>query len=71
MVREPEIHREVICKVIDYADSIGFGVDALTYSPIKGPEGNIEYLVLLTLKRAADPRVMRGRSRRRSISFHS
>lgn len=55
VVREPEIHREVICKVIDYADSIGFGVDALTYSPIKGPEGNIEYLVLLTLKKGSRP----------------
>ena len=55
VVREPEIHREVICKVIDYADSIGFLVDALTYSPIKGPEGNIEYLVLLTLKKGSRP----------------
>lgn len=55
VVREPEIHREVICKVIDYADSIGFFVDALTYSPIKGPEGNIEYLVLLTLKKGSRP----------------
>lgn len=45
VVREPEIHREVIEKVIDYADSLGFDVLNLEFSPIKGPEGNIEYLV--------------------------
>ena len=45
VVREPEIHEEVICKVIDYADAIGFDILHLDYSPIKGPEGNIEYLV--------------------------
>lgn len=50
VVREPEIHREVIHKIIDFADSVGFQVEALDYSPIKGPEGNIEYLVLLTKK---------------------
>lgn len=47
VVREPEIHREVIHKIIDFADSIGFAVLNLDYSPIKGPEGNIEYLVHL------------------------
>ncbi len=47
VVREPEIHEEVIRKIIDYADSIGFTVLHLEYSPIKGPEGNIEYLVHL------------------------
>ena len=45
MVREPQIHEEVIRKIIDYADSIGFEVLHLEYSPIKGPEGNIEYLL--------------------------
>lgn len=47
VVREPEIHREVIEKVIDYADSLGFNVLNLEFSPIKGPEGNIEYLVYI------------------------
>lgn len=47
VVREPEIHREVIEKVIDYAFSLGFDVLNLEFSPIKGPEGNIEYLVYL------------------------
>ena len=51
VVREPEIHREVIAKVVDYADSIGFTVAHLEYSPIRGPEGNIEYLIHLEKKR--------------------
>ena len=45
VVREPEVHVEVIEKVIDYAISIGFEVLHLDFSPIRGPEGNIEYLV--------------------------
>ena len=53
VVREPEIHEEVIRKIIDYADSIGFAVLHLEYSPIKGPEGNIEYLV--HLKKVSEP----------------
>ncbi len=47
VVREPEIHKEVIEKIIDFADSIGFSVQGLSFSPIKGPEGNIEYLLYL------------------------
>lgn len=47
VVREPEIHREVIAKTVDYAGCIGFTVLHLDYSPIKGPEGNIEYLLHL------------------------
>ena len=45
VVREPEVHREVIEKVITYADMLGFFVKDLDFSPIKGPEGNIEYLL--------------------------
>ena len=45
VVREPAVHREVIDTVISYARSIGFTVLWLDYSPIKGPEGNIEYLM--------------------------
>ena len=47
VVREPKIHEEVICKVIDFADIAGFQIMGLSFSPIKGPEGNIEYLVHL------------------------
>lgn len=45
VVRERSVHEEVIKKVIDFASSIGFEILHLEYSPIKGPEGNIEYLV--------------------------
>ena len=47
VVREKSTHYEVIEMVISYALSIGFSVLNLDYSPIKGPEGNIEYLVHL------------------------
>ena len=45
VVRDPAVHIEVIERVMLFAQSIGFGVLHLEYSPIKGPEGNIEYLV--------------------------
>lgn len=47
VVREPQIHKEVIRKVADCAVDLGFAVKGLDYSPIKGPEGNIEYLLFL------------------------
>lgn len=50
VVRDPAVHGEVIRKVVDYADLIGFESKGLTYSPIKGPEGNIEYLLYLEKK---------------------
>lgn len=45
VVREAVTHSEVIHRMLDYADSIGFDVLHLEFSPIKGPEGNIEYLM--------------------------
>lgn len=47
VVREKSVHIEVIEKVIDYAQNIGFEVLNLEFSPIKGPEGNIEYLLYI------------------------
>lgn len=47
VVKDPQIHKDVIVKVIDFAHQNGFSVLGLTYSPVKGPEGNIEYLVHL------------------------
>ena len=47
VVREESVHREVIAKVLEFAELVGFDVLGLTYSPIKGPEGNIEYLVFI------------------------
>lgn len=51
VVRDMKVHEEVIHKVIDFADSIGFEVLHLDYSPIKGPEGNIEYLLHIKKRR--------------------
>ena len=50
VVREKSVHREVIAKVMDFADLLQFEVLGLTWSPIKGPEGNIEYLIFLQKK---------------------
>ncbi len=55
VVREPETHIEVIETVLDAAKQIGFTVTGLTYSPIKGPEGNIEFLAQLQMQGEAQP----------------
>lgn len=47
VVRDKKVHEEVIGKVIDFARETGFFIRNLDYSPIKGPEGNIEYLVYI------------------------
>ena len=47
VVRERETHLEVIEQVIRYADSLGFLMLGLSFSPIRGPEGNIEYLLYM------------------------
>ena len=47
VVREKSTHHEVIERVAGYAHSIGFEVKNIGFSPIKGPEGNIEYLLHL------------------------
>ena len=47
VVREKSTHLEVIEQVISYAEGIGFGIRNLEFSPIKEPEGNIEYLLYL------------------------
>lgn len=48
VVRDRKVHEEVIHMVMDYASSIGFVLCDLEFSPIKGPEGNIEYLLHLS-----------------------
>ncbi len=47
VVREKSVHEEVIEKVLTFALENGFSIHQLEYSPIKGPEGNIEYLVYI------------------------
>ncbi|MGN0496827.1 MAG: TlyA family RNA methyltransferase [Lachnospiraceae bacterium] len=48
VVRDKNVHKEVIYMVMEYAKSIGFVLCNLEFSPIKGPEGNIEYLLHLS-----------------------
>ncbi|WP_034446582.1 TlyA family RNA methyltransferase [Butyrivibrio sp. AE2032] len=45
VVRDPEVHSEVVHRIFDFMGIAGFDVLHLDYSPIKGPEGNIEYLI--------------------------
>lgn len=47
VVKDKKVHFEVIESVITFAKTIGFHVSMLEFSPIKGPEGNIEYLLYL------------------------
>ncbi len=47
VVRERSVHLEVIEKILTFAKEIGFSILNLEFSPIRGPEGNIEYLVFL------------------------
>ena len=47
VVRDPAVHREVLERFLVHAAEAGFAVRGLTYSPIRGPEGNIEYLGFL------------------------
>jgi len=47
IVRDPEIHKQVLSNVSRYALDLGFDVSGITYSPIKGGEGNIEFLLYL------------------------
>ena len=56
VVRDKKVHENVINKVIDYAIEIGFKVRGLDFSPIRGPEGNIEYLLWIE-KNGADDNV--------------
>ncbi|WP_434653959.1 TlyA family RNA methyltransferase [Thermoanaerobacterium thermosaccharolyticum] len=45
VVKDQSVHIEVINKVIDVLKRLSFGIQGITFSPIKGPEGNIEYLI--------------------------
>ncbi len=48
VVRDINVHKEVVQSIVDYLYSENLNVLSLSYSPIKGPEGNIEYLVYFT-----------------------
>ena len=44
VVRDPSVHEAVLCEIVDFAPTFGYHVQGLTYSPITGPEGNVEFL---------------------------
>lgn len=50
VVRDPATHMEVLERAVGFAKNAGFGIVGLEFSPIKGPQGNIEYLMVLTRK---------------------
>lgn len=54
VVRDKAVHREVLEKVCAKARELGCGILGLSYSPIKGPEGNIEYLLYLSKQEQAE-----------------
>ena len=54
VVRDPAVHAEVVQSIYDFALQNGFDVLDLDFSPIKGPEGNIEYLI--HLRRSDEPK---------------
>ena len=51
VVRDPAVHVEVIRTVLFAAEELGFAPAGLTFSPVKGPKGNIEYLLYLRMQR--------------------
>ncbi len=68
VVRDSEIHRQVIQNICDLAMRTGLTVEGLTYSPVRGPAGNIEYLIWLhkrndTRCSMLDSRCLMGESR--------
>ena len=60
VVREKNTHLEVIRKVMEFASEIGFEILNLEFSPIKGPEGNIEYLLYLHKPEQASEETVTG-----------
>ena len=54
VVRDIKVHRSVIKEIIDFAYFVGFDIRGLDFSPIRGPEGNIEYLLHLCKREAME-----------------
>ena len=53
VVRDPAVHKEVLDSFVELANRLSFTILGLTFSPVKGPEGNIEFLGHLTLENTA------------------
>lgn len=54
VVKDPLVHQAVITKIVDFSRTLSFTPTHLTFSPVKGPEGNIEYLLQLTCEKKED-----------------
>ena len=54
VVRDPAVHEEVLQNFISLAKSLDFTIRDLTFSPVKGPEGNIEFLAHLSMQPGQD-----------------
>ena len=61
-MRDRKVHEEVVRDVTGMAAGLGFEILGLDYSPIRGPEGNIEYLMYIRKPQEADGFVVCGRS---------
>jgi 23S rRNA (cytidine1920-2'-O)/16S rRNA (cytidine1409-2'-O)-methyltransferase len=55
VIRDPAIHKQVLADVLAFAQAEGFGVRALSRSPLLGPKGNAEFLVWLVFAEGNDP----------------
>lgn len=60
VVRDAAVHEEVLQNFISLAKSLGFTIRNLTFSPVKGPEGNIEFLAHLSLQPGEDSYLLPG-----------
>ncbi len=50
VVRDPKVHMDVLQEIVDFCPTMGWQVQQLDYSPIRGPEGNIEFLAKITVR---------------------
>jgi len=44
VIRDPEIHRQILMEILAFAEKLGFGIQGLVRSPLLGPKGNVEFL---------------------------
>lgn len=70
VVRDRKVHTSVIEGILEFALHNGFSVLGLTYSPVKGPEGNIEYLVYLQKDEKPEMQIDTGYAERISSESH-
>jgi 23S rRNA (cytidine1920-2'-O)/16S rRNA (cytidine1409-2'-O)-methyltransferase len=54
VIRDPEIHRQVLIEVLNHAEQQGFAIQGLIRSPLLGPKGNTEFLVWLNFGSAGE-----------------